>query len=97
MKEGNFNTDSVTESFGPLVIIPSSSSGTLGFLCLEIEGDWVKEGARRAAEAEALPTAPESRTRLPHIPITVSLIGRWSTRKLSTGSWWDMDFNIKFN
>ena len=37
--------------------------------------------------AAALPPVPERRTRLVHIPITVSLIGSWSTRKLNTGSW----------
>ena len=30
---------------------------------------------------------PAKRTRLPHIPITVSLIGKQSTLKLRTGIW----------
>ena len=50
------------------------------------ERGW-KGAAGRAVEAMAPPDVPARRTRLPHIPITVSLIGNWSTRKLNTGSY----------
>ena len=48
--------------------------------------DAPEDGGVAMAAAATLPPGPERRTRLVHTPITVSLIGSWSTRKPSTGS-----------
>ena len=53
-----------------------------GFLVSD--GGWKRPPGRAAEEEPAAVLA--RRTRLLQIPITVSLIGRWSTRKLRPGS-----------
>ncbi len=53
-------------------------------LLLVRDGGWKRELG--SPEGKAVPELPARRTRLLQIPITVSLIGRWSTLNLSTGS-----------
>ena len=51
---------------------------------LEREGGWKREPG--SPDKKAVPELPASFTRLLHIPITVSLIGNWSTLNFRTGS-----------